>query len=561
MITFPTDCWAPGMDLHVRRRINPAGASRSRADRREVPAALNTTALHRDQHSSTSPNQEHEAPRGVEMNKASRNPSTVSNITDMSSGDDRDIQIPGHTTELTTSPISTTPSSPTHAKKPGLFERWLNDSKRHSDSRSGSGSGSGSGSQAKAASDSKSVQKKRSTSTSFQALMGRDDSDSDSDEDPFGDAPASAATARAVPRAQNRGNSLARHYDEIVEHRPQLHEKYGICDAGLIGRGATAVVRVARRLEDVDGKPSEKLYAVKEFRKRRKDETEKEYIKKLTSEFCISASLNHPNVVSTVDLVQDEHGQWCEVMEYCPGGDLFHIIKSSCMTEETINCCFRQLLNGIGYLHSMGVAHRDIKPENLLMDMHGQLKITDFGVSDVFRVCWEDKAHRSKGLCGSEPYIAPEEFTGREYDGRMVDVWACGIVYYAMYFQSIPFRQANRSDPNYLGFLERRKTGAFEPFLRLPEGCRQLMYRILEPDASRRLTIEQILDDPWVKSIEICKDNCTASGVVHQHLPPKMQEAAVQFCRYATGTGNVAKKSTNHTKEPDIKDHFRDLRV
>ncbi|RKP08307.1 kinase-like domain-containing protein, partial [Thamnocephalis sphaerospora] len=283
-----------------------------------------------------------------------------------------------------------------------------------------------------------------------------------------------------------------------------LHEKYGVCDAGLVGRGATAVVRVARRLEDIDGQTSEKLYAVKEFRKRRKDETEREYVKKLTSEFCISASLNHPNVVNTVDLVQDENGQWCEVMEYCPGGDLFHIIKTSCMSDAEINCCFRQLLRGIGYLHSMGVAHRDIKPENLLMDMRGQLKITDFGVSDVFRICWEDKAHRSKGLCGSEPYIAPEEFTGREYDGRQVDVWACGIVYYAMRFQSIPFRQANRSDPNYLGFLERRRAGAFEPFLKLSEGCRRLMYRILEPDTSRRLTIEQILEDPWVKSIEVC---------------------------------------------------------
>jgi serine/threonine protein kinase len=71
------------------------------------------------------------------------------------------------------------------------------------------------------------------------------------------------------------------------------------------------------------------------------------------------------------------------------------------MTLMEINCCFKQLINGIHYLHSMGVAHRDLKPENLLIDRHGHLKITDFGVSDVFRTCWEREPHKSKGLCGS----------------------------------------------------------------------------------------------------------------------------------------------------------------
>ena len=66
-----------------------------------------------------------------------------------------------------------------------------------------------------------------------------------------------------------------------------------------------------------------------EFRKRRKNETEKEYVKKLTSEFCISSTLHHPNVVETVDLVQDENHNWCEVMEFCPGGDLYGAIKKA----------------------------------------------------------------------------------------------------------------------------------------------------------------------------------------------------------------------------------------
>ncbi len=114
---------------------------------------------------------------------------------------------------------------------------------------------------------------------------------------------------------------------------------------------------------------------LQEFRKRRKNETEKDYVKKLTSEFCISSTLHHANVVETVDLVQDEAQHWCEVMEYCPGGDLYAAIKKGGMSSGEVECSFKQILRGIQYLHSMGVAHRDIKPENLLLDGRGHVKV------------------------------------------------------------------------------------------------------------------------------------------------------------------------------------------
>ncbi|KAF9407463.1 serine/threonine-protein kinase HAL4/sat4 [Podila epigama] len=306
-----------------------------------------------------------------------------------------------------------------------------------------------------------------------------------------------------------------------------LLKKYGLCDKGHIGQGATAIVRLAhKRSNDAIGgngnhasnaadmnnnnnagdpdAVTEKLFAVKEFRKRRKDETEKEYIKKLTSEFCISSTLQHENVVQTVDLVQDEHHHWCEVMEYCRGGDLYNAIKQGHMSRTEIDCCFKQLIHGVAYLHSMGVAHRDIKPENLLLDGNGVLKITDFGVSDVFRMCWEKSPHLSRGICGSEPYIAPEEFKCKEYDARRVDIWACGIVYYCMVYQGIPFRAAVPQDPNYQHFVDMRSINNYEPFEKLPPGSRKLMKRILDPNPETRITMKEILQDEWFKSIEIC---------------------------------------------------------
>ncbi|GAA6023756.1 hypothetical protein JCM11491_006034 [Sporobolomyces phaffii] len=281
-----------------------------------------------------------------------------------------------------------------------------------------------------------------------------------------------------------------------------LSKKYGVCDKVIVGKGATAVVRLAHKWD----RSTERLYAVKEFRKRRKNETEKEYVKKLTSEFCISSTLHHHNVVETVDLVQDEQQHWCEVMEYCPGGDLYAAIKKGDLEPAEINSYFKQIIAGISYLHSMGVAHRDIKPENLLIDAKGHVKITDFGVSDVFRMCWEKKTHLSKGLCGSEPYIAPEQFEQKEYDARLVDVWAAAVVFYCMHFQELPWRVAKQSDPSFGPYVQLYSSSSSTPpplSNLVPRECRSIIRRMLDPDPKTRATTETILNDPWFSKIEV----------------------------------------------------------
>lgn len=88
-------------------------------------------------------------------------------------------------------------------------------------------------------------------------------------------------------------------------------KEYGECYRRL-GEGSTAVVMITRKLE---GK-GEKLYAIKQFRKRQRSESEKEYMKKLTSEFCISSTFSHPNIVETIDLVLDDRKRYSTVMEY-----------------------------------------------------------------------------------------------------------------------------------------------------------------------------------------------------------------------------------------------------
>ncbi|KAH6598350.1 hypothetical protein BASA61_002887 [Batrachochytrium salamandrivorans] len=302
-----------------------------------------------------------------------------------------------------------------------------------------------------------------------------------------------------------------------------LLEKYGKPDE-VLGKGANATVRLlTHRKNGV----TDKLYAIKEFRKLRKDETEKDYIKKVISEFCISSSMHHENIVETVDLIRDEHGRWCEVMEYCSGGDLFNkTMQIGFSGNEEIYCLFRQLLGGVGYMHSIGVAHRDLKPENLLLDETGKtLKVTDFGTSAVFRTQWEKEPHKLHGICGSQPYIAPEEWdTQHEYIPTKVDVWACGMILYAMLSKNLLWKMAQVSNEQYATYLRKRETG-FPQFLRYSNGPNELLHTCMNPDPLKRPEISQLITDPWVAGIDCCRSaksdtNNFNSGTTHTHLHP-----------------------------------------
>ncbi|KAF2095263.1 serine/threonine-protein kinase hal4 [Rhizodiscina lignyota] len=289
-------------------------------------------------------------------------------------------------------------------------------------------------------------------------------------------------------------------------HSMTLVQKYGKCQE-IVGHGAFGIVRVAHKTDSKDPK-REQLFAVKEFRQR-PGESAKKYQKRLTSEFCLSSSMQHPNVIHTLDLLKDDKGDYCEVMEYCAGGDLYTLILAA-QTLEVLeaDCYFKQLMRGVEYMHEMGVAHRDLKPENLLLTQHGALKITDFGNGECFRMAWEKEAHMTAGLCGSAPYIAPEEYVDNEFDPRAVDVWACGIIYMAMRTGRHLWRTARKGeDEFYTRYLEDRKEeSGFRPIEILRRRpCRNVIYSILDPNPNRRLNAHQVLSSEWVADIKVCR--------------------------------------------------------
>lgn len=262
-----------------------------------------------------------------------------------------------------------------------------------------------------------------------------------------------------VDQLKNEKNRVASDQKGGPNATATLVQKYGKCQE-IVGRGAFGIVRIAHKTDPNDSK-HEQLYAVKEFR-RRPQEDAKKYSKRLNSEFCISSSLRHPNVIHTLDLLADAKGDYCEVMEFCAGGDLYSLVLAAGKLEVVeADCYFLQLMRGVEYIHEMGVAHRDLKPENLLLTTHGALKITDFGNGECFRMAWETEPHMTAGLCGSAPYIAPEEYTEKEFDPRAVDVWACGVIYMAMRTGRHLWRVAKKDeDEFYDNYVQGRKSDA-----------------------------------------------------------------------------------------------------
>jgi hypothetical protein len=167
-----------------------------------------------------------------------------------------------------------------------------------------------------------------------------------------------------------------------------LQSKYGKFGK-VLGSGAGGSVRLMKRSSDGV------TFAVKQFRARHSYESERDYNKKVTAEFCIGSTLHHGNIIETMDLV-NEKGNYYVVMEYAPF-DLFAIVMTGKMSREEIACCTLQILNGVTYLHSMGLAHRDLKLDNVVVNEHGIMKIIDFGSAAVFRYPFENEIVLASG--------------------------------------------------------------------------------------------------------------------------------------------------------------------
>ncbi len=320
---------------------------------------------------------------------------------------------------------------------------------------------------------------------------------------------------------------------------------------------------------------------------------ETEAAEMMTREIKILRSLDHPNVIRVVEVLDSvpHVGTFCDncactelkatfsgtcancqhdamdhlereesrnvlmiVQELAAGGELFGLLTQGAFSEPLARFYFRQLIEGLSHCHSRGVVHRDLKPENLVLDASFNLKIVDFGLAAMAPKGTVGPVVHHSGV-GSQPYTAPEVYYNRElyssqgYRGEPADVWSCAVILYVMLKGSPPFRRPLlksigssprlRRCPHFTALMRGRG------YSRLSASAKDFLQKLFVIDPAKRLTIEQIKQDAWYvgpvpspsRVANMVKDK--AREVWMEQLKPEMAE--------------VLEKRTVDTKHADQK--------
>jgi 5'-AMP-activated protein kinase catalytic alpha subunit len=195
----------------------------------------------------------------------------------------------------------------------------------------------------------------------------------------------------------------------------------------------------------------------------------------------------HPHIVRLFEIIHTKSDIFM-VTEYINGGELFDfIIENKKLPESESRRFFQQMISGIEYCHSKMIVHRDLKPENLLLDSHLNIKIADFGLSNIIQ-----DGIFLKTSCGSPNYAAPEVISGKPYLGPEVDVWSSGIILYALLCGSLPF-----DDENIPNLFKKIKGGIYILPGYLTNLGRDLIAKMLLTNPICRISIKEIREHPW----------------------------------------------------------------
>ncbi|CAI5445236.1 unnamed protein product [Caenorhabditis angaria] len=201
------------------------------------------------------------------------------------------------------------------------------------------------------------------------------------------------------------------------------------------------------------------------------------------------SSLQHPHICRLYEVISSPSDIFL-VMELVTGGELYsYITKSGCLTVPESRKMFQQLIAGVKYCHDHMIVHRDLKPENLLLDEQMNIKIADFGLSNLMR-----DGDFLTTSCGSPNYAAPELILSRLYVGPEVDIWSSGVILYAMLSGTLPF---DESDPPTL--YRKIKKGSYSIPRNMDSAAADLIKTMLVVDTMKRANIKEIIGHKFFK--------------------------------------------------------------
>lgn len=262
------------------------------------------------------------------------------------------------------------------------------------------------------------------------------------------------------------------------------------------------------------------------------------------------------------------------ILERVAGGELFDLLSNRheelAQREWLVRILFGELANAVGWMHSINLVHRDIKLENIILTHQlfsvdklrpstlpasPLLKISDFGLSRFV----DPASPLLDTRCGSEEYAAPELIIGKRYDGRKTDVWALGVVLYALLSGSLPFLStSDQEDQNGVrgysrerGVAEQGTLARKAHLLRIAKGdlrwpsqtneasldlveapcpanhrlitplARRLVAKLIRRDAAKRVSAWEAWDEDWLKKGSLSNESSAGEESVPVPLDPR----------------------------------------
>jgi len=220
-------------------------------------------------------------------------------------------------------------------------------------------------------------------------------------------------------------------------------------------------------------------------------------------------NLRHPNIISILDYkekqesIKDGKSTFYSyiLMELAPYGDFCDLVLNQKLPRDDvlIRTYFHQLIEGLEYMHSQGVAHLDLKLENLLLGEGYLLKIADFDA------CQFINKGGSSPRKGTMNFRAPEVKSGRVLYPTSADVYSAGVILFALKSGMLPYREDKTINNYDMYKLLQSDVNAFwdahndsqDSLIHCDEDFQNLFVSMVNEDPLKRATIGQIKKSKW----------------------------------------------------------------